>query len=99
MTHVRICVPRGVILYWIDEEVFCPKIENHAEQYQGRTQHPTVPERQANAQPLEEGRSPLTGVWGCPPNFLSLCSPPKAASQEWMSNYPKRMKEACTGFL
>src|SRR2546425_11216249 len=27
----------------------------------------------------------VQGVWECPPNFLSLFSPPKAASYEWMS--------------
>ena len=56
--HLGMCL--GIGLNRVKEEVFYAKIEDHAKQDQGRAQHAAVPECQANAQPLEDGRPCLS---------------------------------------
>src|SRR5258708_17736547 len=46
----------GIRLDRRKEKVLGPKVKCHTKQYQGRAQHSTVPERQANAHPPKQTR-------------------------------------------
>jgi len=43
-----------VSLDWGQQENLNPEVEGHAEQHERSAQHSTVPERQADAQPLKQ---------------------------------------------